>query len=67
MDTMTLFTESVVEDAALGWFAELGYALQHGPDIAPDVPDAELFDSTRDKRDDHGFANSPGPTSHHCC
>ncbi len=43
---MTAFTESVVEDAALAWFEGLGYALQHGPDIAPDMPDAE--------RDDYG-------------
>ncbi len=27
--------ESIVEDAALTWFAELGYALGHGPQIAP--------------------------------
>src|SRR5690348_4880119 len=26
--------ESAVEDAALGWFKELGYAVAHGPDIA---------------------------------
>ena len=29
------FTESVVEDAALEWFAELGYRVIHGPEIAP--------------------------------
>jgi type I restriction enzyme R subunit len=28
------FTESVVEDAALGWLEPLGYAVLHGPDIA---------------------------------
>jgi type I restriction enzyme R subunit len=27
--------ESIVEDAALTWFGELGYAIGHGPDIAP--------------------------------
>jgi type I restriction enzyme R subunit len=27
--------ESVVEDAALTWFGELGYAIGHGPHIAP--------------------------------
>lgn len=31
--------ESTVEDAALSWFAELGYAVVHGPEIAP----GELF------------------------
>jgi len=31
---MTL-NESIVEDAALEWFGELGYAVGHGPDIAP--------------------------------
>ncbi len=30
------FTESVVEDAALDWLAELGWAVKHGPDISPD-------------------------------
>ena len=29
------FNESVVEDAALEWFASLGYAVAHGPTIAP--------------------------------
>jgi len=28
------FTESIVEDAALGWLEALGYAILHGPDIA---------------------------------
>ena len=27
--------ESIVEDAALEWFGELGYAVGHGPPIAP--------------------------------
>ena len=30
------FTESHVEDAALEWLMGLGYAVAHGPDIAPD-------------------------------
>ncbi|MDB6021370.1 MAG: box helicase [Pedosphaera sp.] len=34
-------TESVVEDATLVWFEELGYALRHGPDIAPEQQAAE--------------------------
>jgi type I restriction enzyme R subunit len=29
------FTESVVEDAVLAWLESLGYAVKHGPDIAP--------------------------------
>ena len=33
---MSNFTESVVEDATLDWFAELGYTVAHGPDLAPD-------------------------------
>jgi len=35
------FTESVVEDAALEWFGELGYSILHGPEIAPGEPVAE--------------------------
>jgi type I restriction enzyme R subunit len=35
------FTESVVEDAALAWFAGLGYSVAHGPEIAPGEPGAE--------------------------
>lgn len=35
------FTESVVEDATLDWFGELGYSVVHGPDIAPGEPGAE--------------------------
>jgi type I restriction enzyme R subunit len=33
--------ESTVEDAALSWFGELGYAVGHGPDLAPGEPKAE--------------------------
>jgi type I restriction enzyme R subunit len=33
--------ESIVEDAALTWFGELGYALGHGPHMAPGEPAAE--------------------------
>ena len=36
-----ILNESVVEDAALTWFAELGYAIGHGPHIAPGEPAAE--------------------------
>lgn len=38
---MTTLNESVVEQATLDWFAELGYETLHGPDIAPDEPGAE--------------------------
>ncbi len=39
-------TESVVEEAALGWLEAIGWRVAHGPDVAPDTPGAE--------RDDHG-------------
>jgi type I restriction enzyme, R subunit len=35
------FNESIVEDAALGWFEQLGYAIGHGPHIAPGEPASE--------------------------
>lgn len=35
------FTESVVEEAALEWLKELGYAIRFGPEIAPEEPAAE--------------------------
>ena len=37
---MTL-NESIVEDAALTWFGELGYTVGHGPHIAPGEAAAE--------------------------
>ena len=33
--------ESIVEEAALEWFGELGYTVGHGPHIAPGEPAAE--------------------------
>ena len=33
--------ESIVEDAALEWFGELGYAVGHGAQLAPGEPAAE--------------------------
>ncbi len=33
--------ESIVEDAALEWFGELGYAIGNGPHLAPGEPAAE--------------------------
>lgn len=41
---MTAFTESIVEEAALAWLEGLGYAILHGPDIAPGEPFAERED-----------------------
>ncbi|MGH9834309.1 MAG: type I restriction endonuclease subunit R [Blastocatellia bacterium] len=38
---MSYLNESIVEEAALTWFAELGYSIAHGPDIAPGEPVAE--------------------------
>ncbi|QIN28889.1 type I restriction endonuclease subunit R [Brevibacterium luteolum] len=38
---MSTFNENVVEQAALEYFAELGYRRVHGPDIAPGEPGAE--------------------------
>jgi len=35
------FTESVVEEAALDWLRGLGYAVLHGPEVAPGEPLAE--------------------------
>jgi type I restriction enzyme R subunit len=35
------FSESVVEDAALAWLAEVGFGVAHGPEIAPGEPAAE--------------------------
>ena len=33
--------ESDIEEASLDWLADLGYTVLHGPNIAPDTPDAE--------------------------
>ena len=43
---MTTITEAEVEQAALSWLAGVGWQVSHGPNIAPDTPDAE--------RDDYG-------------
>ncbi len=34
-------TESGLENIVLGWFGELGYTILHGPEIAPETPQAE--------------------------
>ncbi|MDE0365411.1 MAG: type I restriction endonuclease subunit R [Gammaproteobacteria bacterium] len=41
---MSAITECVVEDAALAWLEGCGWDIAHGPDIAPDAPDAERAD-----------------------
>jgi type I restriction enzyme, R subunit len=41
MDTMGL-AECIVEDAALEWLGELGYAVGHGPQLAPGEPAEEV-------------------------
>ncbi|MHB1581916.1 MAG: type I restriction endonuclease subunit R [Acidithiobacillus sp.] len=38
---MNTLNESIVEDAALTWFRELGYTIGHGPHLAPGEPAAE--------------------------
>lgn len=38
---MSKFTESDVEESALYYFEELGYTILHGPEIAPEAPNAE--------------------------
>ena len=40
MNLNTIY-ESDIEEASLDWLADLGYTILHGPDIAPDTPDAE--------------------------
>ena len=40
MNLNTIY-ESDIEEAALEWLADLGYTVLHGPDIAPDTPNAE--------------------------
>ena len=37
-------TESVIEQAALAWLESLAWRIAHGPDIAPDTPNAERTD-----------------------
>ncbi|MDD9994593.1 MAG: type I restriction endonuclease, partial [Dehalococcoidia bacterium] len=41
---MTTITEAVVEQAALDWLHALGWAMAHGPDIAPETNAAERTD-----------------------
>ena len=41
---MTPLSEADVEQTALEWLAALGWQMAHGPDIAPDAPNAERGD-----------------------
>ncbi len=41
---MTTLTESDVEQATLAWLYGVGWQVLHGPDIAPDTPNAERAD-----------------------
>ena len=41
---MTTLTETEVEQAALAWLEGIGWQVHHGPDIAPDTPNAERVD-----------------------
>ena len=41
---MTPLSEADVEQTALEWLAGLGWQMAHGPDIAPDTPNAERGD-----------------------
>ncbi len=38
---MTTLTEAAVEQTALDWSFSLGWGMAHGPEIAPDTPNAE--------------------------
>ena len=44
---MARFTESIVEEAALTWLEGLGWAVKHGPEIAPEELAAERRDFGR--------------------
>jgi type I restriction enzyme R subunit len=41
---METLTEADVEKASLDWLSALGWQVAHGPEIAPDTPNAERRD-----------------------
>ncbi len=43
------FAESIVEQAALAWLEDLGYAVVHGPDISPGGDTLTLALSQRER------------------
>ena len=44
---MNTLIEADVEPAPLAWLSGLGWQVLHGPDIAPETPDAERDDYRR--------------------
>jgi type I restriction enzyme, R subunit len=44
---LTRFTESVVEEAAIGYFRDLGYEWKFGPNCAPDAPSEDSRERER--------------------
>ena len=52
---MTAFTESTVEEAALGWLEAAGWRIAHGPDISPSGDTLNLSLSQRE-RESYGEA-----------
>jgi type I restriction enzyme R subunit len=48
--------ESIVEEAALEWFGELGYAVGHGPHLAPGEPAAERNRSAAEMDEVNSFS-----------
>lgn len=62
------FCESVVEEATLSWFEELGYTILNGPEIAPGelFAERESYEEvilTRRLRDAIAFLNPNIPVS----
>ena len=53
---MTPITESDVEEAALAWLKDLGWAVAHGPDIAPAQRSGTIRLSPYRKQVDHELA-----------
>ena len=41
MNLNTIYVNPISKKPTLDWLVELGYNVLHGPDIAPDTPDAE--------------------------
>ena len=56
LDVSPAYAKSIIEDAALAWFGELGYAVGHGPQLAP----GEYAGSTLTPTLSHGERDSYG-------
>ena len=39
--SLSKMSENILEETCLNWLEELGWNTIHGPDIAPETPDAE--------------------------